>query len=291
MIFVAIILAIVGVILFLKTKGKMKVIGGASCALIAVLAVMSCVVSIPTGYTGIVTTFGRVEDRTLDAGLSFIAPWQGVVKMDNRVQEFSEDLMCFSSDIQEVSASVTVGYRINQNAAMNLYKEVGKNYKDIIVVPKVREVVKTGLAKYTANELIESRAEAVNEISETLATELSGYNIELDYISLINIDFTDTFTDAVEAKAKAEQDKERAQTEAEQKVIEAEAAAKQKQIAADTELYAAQKAAEANQALTSSITPELIEYYRIMDVDSKWNGELPSYVGGGETIPVLNNIE
>lgn len=291
MIFVAIILALVGVILFLKTKGKMKVIGGASCALAAVLAVMSCVVSIPTGYTGIVTTFGRVEDRTLDAGLSFIAPWQGVVKMDNRVQEFSEDLMCFSSDIQEVSASVTIGYRINQDAAMNLYKEVGKNYKDIIILPKMREVVKTGLAKYTANELIESRAKAVNEITETLTTELSGYNIELDYISLINIDFTDTFTDAVEAKAKAEQDKERAQTEAEQKVIEAEAAAKQKQIAADTELYAAQKAAEANQALTSSITPELIEYYRVTDVDSKWNGELPSYVGGGETIPVLNNIE
>lgn len=291
MIFVAIILAIVGAILFLKTKGKMKVIGGASCALAAVLAVMSCVVSIPTGYTGIVTTFGRVEDRTLDAGLSFIAPWQGVVKMDNRVQEFSEDLMCFSSDIQEVSASVTIGYRINQDAAMNLYKEVGKNYKDIIILPKMREVVKTGLAKYTANELIESRAKAVNEITETLATELSGYNIDLDYISLINIDFTDTFTDAVEAKAKAEQDKERAQTEAEQKVIEAEAAATQQKIAADTELYAAQKAAEANQALTSSITPELIEYYRIMDVDSKWNGELPSYVGGGETIPVLNNIE
>lgn len=291
MIFVAIIFAIAGVILFLKTKGKMKVIGGAVCAIAAVLAVTSCVVSIPTGYTGIVTTFGRVEDRTLDAGLSFIAPWQGVVKMDNRVQEFSEDLMCFSSDIQEVSASVTIGYRINQNAAMNLYKEVGKNYKDIIILPKMREVVKTGLAKYTANELIESRAQAVNEITETLATELSGYNIELDYISLINIDFTDTFTDAVEAKAKAEQDKERAQTEAEQKVIEAEAAATQQKIAADTELYAAQKAAEANQALTSSITPELIEYYRIMDVDSKWNGELPSYVGGGETIPVLNNIE
>lgn len=291
MIFVAIILAIVGVILFLKTRGKTKVIGGAASVLAAVLVVMSCVVSIPTGYTGIVTTFGRVEDRTLDAGLSFIAPWQGVVKMDNRVQEFSEDLMCFSSDIQEVSASVTVGYRINQNAAMNLYKEVGKNYKDIIILPKMREVVKTGLAKYTANELIESRAQAVNEITETLATELSNYNIELDYISLINIDFTDTFTDAVEAKAKAEQDKERAQTEAEQKVIEAEAKAKEQQIAADTELYAAQKAAEANQALTSSITPELIEYYRIMDVDSKWNGELPSYVGGGETIPVLNNIE
>ena len=291
MIFVAIILVIVGAILFLKTKGKMKVIGGASCALAAVLAVISCVVSIPTGYTGIVTTFGRVEDRTLDAGLSFIAPWQNVVKMDNRVQEFSEDLMCFSSDIQEVSASVTIGYRINQDAAMNLYKEVGKNYKDIIILPKMREVVKAGLAKYTANELIESRAKAVNEITETLATELSSYNIELDYISLINIDFTDTFTDAVEAKAKAEQDKERAQTEAEQKVIEAEAAAKQKQIAADTELYAAQKAAEANQALTSSITPELIEYYRVTDVDSKWNGELPSYVGGGETIPVLNNIE
>ena len=30
---------------------------------------MTCTASVPTGYTGIVTTFGRVEDRTLEAGL------------------------------------------------------------------------------------------------------------------------------------------------------------------------------------------------------------------------------
>lgn len=288
MIYIGIVFVIIAAILFFGIKKK--VLGGISFAIAAVVIVASCIASVPTGYTGIVTTFGRVEGRTLDAGLNFIAPWQQVIKMDNRVQEFSEDLMCFSSDIQEVSASITVGYRINQENAMNIYKEVGKNYKDVVILPKMREVVKTGIAKYTANELIESRANCVNEITDALAAELNAYNIELDYISLVNIDFTDTFTDAVEAKAKAEQDKERAQTEAEQKVIEAEAKAKEQQIAADTELYAAQKAAEANQALTSSITPELIDYYRITEVDNKWNGELPTYVGGETSIPVLNDM-
>ncbi len=90
---------------------------------------ISCVSYVPTGYTGIVTTFGKVEDGTKDAGVVFKAPWQSIVKMDNRVQEMSMDLSAFSSDIQEVSTSVAVGYRINQANAMTIYKEVGKSMR------------------------------------------------------------------------------------------------------------------------------------------------------------------
>ena len=35
------------------------------------LLVASCFTYVPTGYTGIVTTFGKVHDTTLDAGISF----------------------------------------------------------------------------------------------------------------------------------------------------------------------------------------------------------------------------
>lgn len=59
-------------------------------AVVAVIFIgISCVSYVPTGYTGIVTTFGKVEDGTKDAGVVFKAPWQSIVKMDNRVQEMS----------------------------------------------------------------------------------------------------------------------------------------------------------------------------------------------------------
>ena len=81
-------------------------------AVVAVVMIgISCVSYVPTGYTGIVTTFGKVDDGTKDAGIVFKQPWQSIVKMDNRVQEMSMDLSAFSSDIQEVATSVSVGYR------------------------------------------------------------------------------------------------------------------------------------------------------------------------------------
>ena len=42
----------------------------------------ACFTSVPTGHTGVVTTFGRVEDFTLDAGIHGKLPWQDVIMMD-----------------------------------------------------------------------------------------------------------------------------------------------------------------------------------------------------------------
>ena len=69
-------------------------------ALVGVLVIVfSCYVSIPAGHTGVVTTFGSVENYTLEAGMHFKLPWQEVIKMDNRVQKSTQDMSCFSSDI------------------------------------------------------------------------------------------------------------------------------------------------------------------------------------------------
>ena len=57
-----------------------------------------------------------------------------------------------------------------------------------------------------------------------------------------------------------------------------------------TELYVAEKKAEANRALNDSLNSNLLEYYRITNVDSLWNGELPTYVGGDGSIPIINGI-
>ena len=270
-------------------------------ALAAVLIVISCVSFVPTGYTGIVTTFGKVENGTKDAGVVVKAPWQSIVKMDNRVQEVSIDLSAFSSDIQEVATSVTVGYRINQANAMTIYKEVGRKYEDVLILPRVPEVVKAVVAHYDASSLISNRDAVAEQMDAQLRSVLAQYNIDLSYISITNFDFTDTFTYAVEAKVKAQQEKEKAETDAEKRRVEAQATAdadliaakaeaEKSKVAADAELYAAQKKAEANDALTDSLDSNLLEYYRITGVDALWDGKLPTYVGGESSVPVLNGL-
>lgn len=73
-------------------------------------------------------------------------------------------------------------------------------------------------------------------------------------------------------------------------LIAANAEAEKSKVAADAELYVAEKKAEANRALNDSLNSNLLEYYKITDVESRWNGELPAYVGDGNSIPIINGI-
>ena len=299
---------IIGIVCFVNDeKGYGATTLSIGIVLGIILVVLSLFGTVPTGHTGVVTTFGRVEDHTLEAGIVTKAPWQKVVTMDNRVQKATVPLSCFSSDIQEVSITYTVNYQIDKTNAMTIYKTIGKSYYDSVIAPNVAEAVKVVTARYTAEDLVGARDTLSVAIEEVLAQKLAVYNIQITSTSIEDMDFTDVFTNAVEAKQVAQQNKLKAQTEAEQKVIEAEAAAERAtieaeaaarvakiqaqadlevtKIQADAAEYAGQKEAAKNKAIAEWITPELVEYYYIQ----QWNGELPTYVGGeGGTMPILD---
>ena len=149
-------------------------------ALVGVLVIVfSCYVSIPAGHTGVVTTFGSVENYTLEAGMHFKLPWQEVIKMDNRVQKSTQDMSCFSSDIQEVSMTYTVNYQISKQDAMTIYKTIGIGYYDTVIAPCITESVKIVTAQYTAEDLVSSRSLMASQIEEVLSQKLAAYNIEL----------------------------------------------------------------------------------------------------------------
>lgn len=182
-----------------------------------------CCCSVETGNTGVVTVFGRVEEKTFDAGFHMKAPWERVIEMDNRVQKAQVELACFSSDIQEVNCKYTVNYQINKANAQDLYKTIGINYYDTAVAPTIAESVKTIMAHYTAEELIGRRDALASEIEGLLHTELDKYNIEVVSTAMEDIDFTDSFTNAVEAKQVAAQNKLKAEIEQAQAIKQAEA--------------------------------------------------------------------
>lgn len=266
----------------------------------------SCVSYVPTGYTGIITTFGKVHDNTLDAGINIHAPWDRVITMDNREQRTPFQLEAFSKDIQQVDIQGSINYNIDKTTAMNLYRDVGVEYSTILIGPRIQEDVKIVIAKYTAENLIENRQSVSDLIYELIKEELSSKGINVISLALENVDFTDAFEAAVEAKQVATQEKQRAQTEQERMTMEEEAKAKRAVIVANAEaekaviaanadlevvkiqaeasLYAGQREAEMNQRIAEALTSDLIKYYEI----KQWNGELPTYIGGENTIPILD---
>lgn len=124
---IAIVVFLVGFISLFIVEGKEKIGSAVLIAVAVIICLISCITSIPTGHTGIVSNFGKVSDTTLDAGISFKAPWTKIIKMDNRTQKSSLEMACFSSDIQEVNVKYTVNYRIEKANASQIYKNIGKS--------------------------------------------------------------------------------------------------------------------------------------------------------------------
>ena len=290
---------VVALIMGTKNKEMIPKIVGIIALVLAVLALLgSCIGIVPTGYTGILTTFGAVENRTLNAGINFVLPWQRVVNMDNRAQKVQIQTSAFSSDIQQVDVVMSINYSIDSTTARELYRTVGKNYYDNVMYPRILENTKAVFSQYSAENLISKREILSGEIANLTREDMTNYGITIISIAIEDLDFTDAFTSAVEAKQVAAQNKLTAETQQAQKTMEQEAEAERAiisanakaqqdiiaaqadlevvKIQADAALYAGEREANMNERIAAALTPELIRYYWI----KQWDGILPSTVLG-----------
>lgn len=179
-------------------------------------------------------------------------------------------------------------------------------YSDTLIAPRLFENVKIVIGRYTAENLIAKRDILADEVLTLMKADLESYGINVISIAIEDVDFTDSFTNAIEAKQVATQDKLRAQTIQEQATMEAEAQAERQRIAAqaeadvakiqaeaeaDAEAYATstKATAEANEKINASLTQDLIEYVQA----NNWNGQLPTTFMGSNTstVPILDVTE
>ena len=290
----------------------------AVCVLLAVAIVgISCISTVPTGHTGILTTFGRVEDKNLPEGMNFHAPWQSITTMTNKEQIFTEQNLCFSADLQEVAYTYTVKYSLLPSSAPTIYKTVGTDYFNILIKPQVNNAIKAEFGLVEAENMTELRTQLQAQINETVSTFATKYGIEVSVV-IDDFDFSDAYTNAIEAKQVAEQEAlrdktqqqmetERARQQAERTKIQAEndaaireinanadaEAARIKaqadfevaQLEADAIAYKGEKEAEATKALAEAITDEVVAY----EYAQNWSGELPQYMmGGSGALPIID---
>lgn len=220
---------------------------------------------IGAGEIGIVTRLGEVN-RVAESGLMLKIPFiEGVVRMDTRIQKKEAKSSAVTKDLQDVEATLALNFSINKEVAINLYKEVGVNYETNIIEPVLHESFKAGTAKYTAEGLITNRSEAKEAILAVVKERLEGYGVTVVDLNITNLDFSQAFNQAIEEKAvaqqqveKAKQDLERTKVEAEQKIAEAQAEA------------------EAQRLQQQTLTDLMVKKMWI----EKWNGSLPTTVTG-----------
>lgn len=238
--------------------------------------------TIPTGFVGVKTRFGQVQDTMLNEGLNLKVPFiEKIVLMDCRTQKTEYTMEASSKDLQKISNfKIAINYNITSDTANKLYRSVGVDYKTIIVEPAIQEAMKATVANYTAEELITKRNEVSAFAFEALYNKLQDKGIQITSLNIVDLSFSAEFDAAVEQKQIVEQETQKAQYELEKAKVENEK--KIENAKAEAEVMATQNA---------QITDN---YLRLKEIENqkamieKWNGQLPTTMTGSDVSSIFN---
>lgn len=258
--------------------------------LFTAVTLVSSIVVIPTGYTGVRTTFGQIDSRPVPSGLSLVIPYvQKVEKVNNKQQDivFRDKVWSETSNRTAIYyEDVTVTYQINPEYSAWIYSNV-TNYRDNLVS---QSLAASGI-KSTSKEL--NDVDATNRsIIEPLAQEHIQKLLDEKYgpsvviinkVVIGNADFDDSYNEAIAAKQRAKLEAEQQAIENQKAIEKAEADAAvtrtRAQAEADAKVIEAQAQADANRLLEESLTDQVLKDKYL----EKWDGKLPGFVGSGDS--------
>ena len=255
-----------------RTIGTFIVLG------IILIIAWSTFVIIPAGHRGVALWWGSVEKRIMGEGLNFIVPIaERVIKVDVRVQPHPfREIDASSKEYQNVKMTGMMNFHIDPAYVNDLYQKVGLDFADKVIDPAFNDFVKEVVPTYPIGEILPKREEIRQRAMTKLGDNLARYHIIVDDIYFANIRFSPEYEGAIEAKQVAQQQVETQKQVLAQREIEAQQKVATAKGEAESIQVVAQGQAKANDALSRSITPILVQYKGI----EKWNGLLPQVSGG-----------
>lgn len=247
---------------------------------------------IDPGQRGIIVRLGQPLSEISEPGFHFKAPFvDHLIRMNVRTQtinfdnqqgkgDITEDSSLFaaSKDLQDVQIAVVINYHINPQDVMFIYTQYGDSttYENNILRPMVREAVKSTSAKYTAEELVTKRVQYSDDVSSLLQQRMQDKQAIFDGFKVVNFEFSQTFTLAIEAKVTAEQNALRAKNQLEQ--IKYEAQQRIEQAKGESEAIAIQ---------VHAINQQGGQNYIALQTINRWDGKLP-VVMGSNSVPFID---
>lgn len=243
--------------------------------LLAIL-VLNTVVIINPGQAGVLSILGKAQDGALLEGLHIKPPLVSNVDIyDVTVQKFEVPAQSSTKDLQDLSASFAINFRLDPLKIVEIRRTQGslQNIVTKIIAPQTQESFKIAAALRTVEQAITQRNELKQDFDQALDERLDKYGILVLDTSVVDLNFSPEFSRAVEEKQIAEQRAQRAVYVAQEAAQEAEA-----------NVNRAKGQAEAQRLLRETLTPELLQKQAI----EKWDGKFPQVLGGNGTVPFLN---
>ncbi|MBL1176483.1 prohibitin family protein [Pantanalinema sp. GBBB05] len=244
-------------------------------SIVALLGLNSFVIVNP-GEAGVLSILGKAQDGALLEGLHFKPPLVSQVSMyDVTVQKFEVPAQSSTKDLQQLSASFAINFRLDAMRVVDIRRTQGtlQNIVAKIIAPQTQESFKIAAARRTVEEAITKRDELKHDFDIALGERLEKYGILVLDTSVVDLAFSEEFSHAVEEKQIAEQRAQRAVYVAQEAEQEAEA-----------NVNRAKGQAEAQRLLRETLTPELLQKQAI----EKWDGKFPQVMGGNGALPLLN---
>ncbi len=241
----------------------------AALAFIIVVLLWGSFFTVTSGERAIVFRFGQVQNVVSDGLHAKIPMIEDFMLVDVRTQKAHSPATAGTRDLQTVNTEVALNYHLDADRLADTYSRVGLDVEQKVIDPRIQEVVKAVVARFSAEDLLRRREDVKSEISGGLRTLLAQYNIVMEDIQITNFTFSHAFDEAIENKQTAEQraltaknDLDRIKVEAEQQIERAKAEAETIRIQA--EAVKAQGGAE---------------YVQLKAIE-KWDGKLPQVSGG-----------
>jgi prohibitin 2 len=264
----------------------MRVVIGAIVVIGTIMLVSCSMTTVDTGHRGVKVRFGEVIGEGLPEGLYFVNPLTTDIRnIDTRVQSWNANTQAYTRDVQQATLQFVLNYRLDPNTAHVVFQQVGADWAAKLIGQVVLEEMKREVGQHEAVDLISQRDTAARTIEKNVTGLLARRNVIVTGFQLTNIDYTNEFEHAVEAKVIAQQN---AIEEQNRTVQVREKANQQIETAkgnAESTILNAKAEAESIEIRARALerNAKLVEWEAVQ----KWNGTLPQYMMGN-TVPFIN---
>ncbi|MDD2361668.1 MAG: prohibitin family protein [Oscillospiraceae bacterium] len=270
-------------------KGKHSVAIVLSIIGVVLMFTSSTFTIIPTGYTGVKTTFGQIDQTTLQAGFHFKLPLiQSIEEVNNKQQDitFKDKVWSVTAENTNVfMEDVVVSYRINPQKSAYVFANVADYKNNLVSNTLTHSALKTGSVKLSTDKVVNRgliEPMVKDTLQDTLDEKYGKDTVQIVAVNIGNIDFEDAYNKALEDKQLAQKKLETQQIENQKAVEKAEADKKVAltiaQAEAEAKLIKAKSEAEANKLLTKELSDAILMDKYI----AKWNGQVPQIVADGK---------
>ena len=237
-----------------------RIAAAAVLAVVVLVLLLKCISVVGTGQVAVVTRFGNVVG-TEGQGIHMKMPVDSYHKIDCTQQQVTAEYSTASKDNQSVTQEITAQVVVDPERAEELYSKFLGNHMEGIVAPILSDGFKAANAKFTLEETIEKRDELSAEMLKAVQDRLEPYGIQVVSVEIKNVTLPDEYKAAVERQKVAERD----------------------QLTAKVEQETAESQAQTNKVLADSLDERNFQKMFI----EKWDGVLPKYMGGGDSLSML----